>query len=93
MLTVNQRKKPKYDAHAAITTLQEQVAGLIRYNDTIKNEFQFLGKSQTGLWEAYENLQKEHQELKEKHDSLCNFLGVVAEHRQTEGVKVKMEEE
>jgi predicted nuclease with TOPRIM domain len=65
---------------------------LIGCNDDIKEEVKFLGKSQTGLWEAYEMLQKEYQDLKEKHDSLCNLLGVVAERRQTEGVKVKVEE-
>jgi hypothetical protein len=58
----------------------------------MKEELKFLGKGQTGLWEAFEILQKEYQDLNEKHDSLCNLLGVVAERRQIEGVKVKVEE-
>jgi len=66
---------------------------LIRSNDDLKAEIKFLTKGQTGLWEAYESLQKDYQDLKEKHDSLCDLLGVVAERDQPQGVKVKEEEE
>ena len=64
----------------------------MRSNEIVKDGVKFLGKSQNGLWEAYESLQRDYQELKEKHDSLCRLLGVVAERGQVEGVRVKEEE-
>jgi len=65
---------------------------LTRSHEIVKDGVKFLGKSQNGLWEAYESLRKENQELKEKHDSLCRLLGVVAQRGQAECVRVKEEE-